>query len=252
VKIVRVAVGIVASLWVAGAASLAVAAGKAHWSYEGQEGPSHWAALSPEYSSCAGKSQSPVDLVPARMIEAELPALTFSLQPTPLNVLNNGHTIQVDCNGSSTLQIDGRTFHLKQFHFHSPSENLIDGKSYAMEAHLVHTDDEGNLAVVAVMIESGAANAFLAKVWPSMPAAAGGRTQPAGVQVNLSDFLPADRDYYRYDGSLTTPPCTEGVRWLVLKRSVTASPQQVEEFEHVMHHANNRPAQPLNARVVMK
>lgn len=237
---------------VAGGASIAGAAEKAHWTYEGKEGPGHWAGLSPEYSACAGKNQSPVDLVLAHMIEAELPALAFSYQPTPLNVLNNGHTIQVDCTGNSTLQVDGRTFHLKQFHFHSPSENLIDGKSYAMEAHLVHADDEGNLAVVAVMIESGAANTFLDKVWPSMPAAAGGRTQPAGVQVNVSDLLPADRDYYRYDGSLTTPPCTEGVRWLVLKRSVTASPQQVEAFEHVVHHANNRPVQPVNARVVLK
>jgi len=230
----------------------AAAAEKSHWGYEGKEGPGHWAALSPEYSTCAGKSQSPVDLVQARMIEAELPALVLSYQPTPLNVVNNGHTIQVDYSGPSTLQLDGRTFHLKQFHFHSPSENLIDGKSYAMEAHLVHADDDGNLAVVAVMIESGAANAFLGKVWANLPATAGGRSQPAGVSLNVADFLPADRDYYRYDGSLTTPPCSEGVRWLVLKRSVTASPQQVEAFQHLMHHANNRPAQPLNARVVLK
>jgi carbonic anhydrase len=250
VNILRVATLCVASALVAAGAS--PAAEKAHWGYEGDGGPGHWATLSPEYSGCAGKSQSPVDLVQARMIEAQLPALVLSYQPTPLNVVNNGHTIQVDYAGNSTLQLDGRTFHLKQFHFHSPSENLIDGKSYAMEAHLVHADDEGNLAVVAVMIESGAANAFLDKVWAHLPAAAGGRAQPAGVSVNVADFLPADRDYYRYDGSLTTPPCTEGVRWLVLKKSVTASAKQVEAFEHLMHHANNRPAQPLNARVVLK
>lgn len=251
-KIVRVATVLAASVLVAGGVSRAGAAEKAHWAYEGKEGPSHWAALSPEYSTCAGKSQSPLDLVQARMIEAELPAIVFSYQPAPLNVLNNGHTIQVDEAGNSTIQLDGRTFRLKQFHFHSPSENLIDGKSYAMEAHLVHADDEGNLAVVAVMIESGAANPFLDKVWPSMPAAAGARAQPAGAEVNVIDLLPADRDYYRYDGSLTTPPCTEGVRWLVLKRSVTASPKQVEAFQHLMHHANNRPVQPVNARVVLK
>ena len=250
-KIVRVVTVALAVAWGAGA-SAAVGAEKAHWGYDGKEGPGHWAALSAEYSACAGKSQSPVDLVQARMIEAELPAIVFSYQPAPLNVVNNGHTIQVDYAGTSSIQLDGRTFHLKQFHFHSPSENLIDGKSYAMEAHLVHADDEGNLAVVAVMIESGAANAFLGKLWPSMPASAGGRTQPAGVQVNVSDLLPADRDYYRYDGSLTTPPCSEGVRWLVLKRSVTASEEQVEAFQHLVHHANNRPVQPLNARVVLK
>jgi carbonic anhydrase len=251
-SIVRTTAMVFVTAAVLGSASLASAAEKAHWGYEGQEGPGHWATLSPEYSACAGKSQSPVDLVQARMIEAELPAIVFSYQSTPLNVTNNGHTIQVDYAGNSTIQLDGRTFHLKQFHFHSPSENLIDGRSYAIEAHLVHADDEGNLAVIAVMIETGPANTFLDKVWRSMPAAVGGRSQPGGVAVDVSDLLPANRDYYRYDGSLTTPPCTEGVRWLVLKRPVTASQKQVDAFRHVMHHANNRPVQPLNARVVLK
>ena len=251
-NIVRSAVVFAALACVVGSVPPAGAAEKAHWAYEGTEGPPHWATLSPEFSGCAGKNQSPIDLVQARMIKAELPAIVFSYQPSPLNVVNNGHTIQVDVTGNSTIQLDGRTFHLKQFHFHSPSENLIDGKSYAMEAHLVHADDEGNLAVVAVMIESGAANTFLDKVWPSMPAAAGGRAQPAGVQVNVSDFLPADRAYYRFEGSLTTPPCTEGVRWLVLQKPVSASAKQIEAFQHVVHHANNRPVQPVNARVVLK
>jgi len=252
VRTVRAAAVVLASALVVGVASLALAAEKAPWSYEGPEGPGHWASLKPEYSGCAGKNQSPIDLVHARMIEADLPAIAFSYQATPLKVLNNGHTIQVDYAGNSTIQLDGRTFHLKQFHFHSPSENLIDGKSYALEAHLVHADDEGNLAVIAVLFEAGAANAFLDKVWPSMPAAAGGHAEPQGVAINVSDLLPADRDYYRFEGSLTTPPCTEGVRWLVLKRSVTASQKQIEAFQHVMHHATNRPVQPVNARVVLQ
>ena len=250
-NITRAAIVFVASVCIGGVAP-ARGAEKAHWTYEGAEGPAHWATLSPEFSGCAGRNQSPIDLVQARMIKAELPAIVFSYQPSALDIVNNGHTIQVDYTGNSTIQLDGRTFHLKQFHFHSPSENLIDGKSYAMEAHLVHADDEGNLAVVAVMIESGAANTFLDKVWPSMPAAAGGRAQPAGVQVNVSDFLPADRAYYRFEGSLTTPPCTEGVRWLVLQKPVSASAKQIEAFQHVVHHANNRPVQPVNARVVLK
>lgn len=251
-RILRAAALLAASAWLVGGASPAGAAEKAHWGYEGKDGPGHWATLGPEYSGCAGKSQSPVDLVQARMIEAELPALVLSCQPTPLNVVNNGHTIQVDCAGNSTLQVDGRTFHLKQFHFHSPSENLIDGKSYAMEAHLVHADDEGNLAVVAVMIESGAANAFLDKVWANLPATAGARAQPAGVSVNVADLLPADRDYYRYDGSLTTPPCSEGVRWLVLEAPVSASAAQIHAFEQAVGHHNNRPLQALNGRVVIR
>jgi carbonic anhydrase len=145
----------------------------------------------------------------------------------------------------------GRTFELKQFHFHSPSENTINGKHFPLEAHLVHADKDGNLAVVAVMFREGAANALLAKLWEKMPGKAGDKNAlRAGVGV--SQMLPAERDYYRFNGLLTTPPCSEGVWWLVIKKMATASKAQVEQFSRVIGHPNNRPVQPVNARVVLK
>lgn len=224
----------------------------AHWGYEGEHGPEHWAEISSEFSACAGKNQSPIDLVTVRMIEAELEDIAFDYQAVPLDTINNGHTIQVNYAPGSHLAVDGIRFELKQFHFHSPSENRIDGQSFPMEAHLVHADSDGNLAVVAVMFHEGEENDFLSPIWATMPREAGGAVTVAGASVNADDLLPGNRDYYRFNGSLTTPPCTEGVRWLVCKNLVELSIEQVEAFKHVMHHDNNRPVQPINARPVLK
>jgi len=166
-------------------------------------------------------------------------------------MLNNGHTIQVNYGAGSGITVDGVEFALKQFHFHAPSENHIDGISYPMEAHLVHADKDGHLAVIAVMFEEGAENAALAGIWPDMPANAGD-SQALASAFDVSKLLPENRDYYRFNGSLTTPPCTEGVRWLVMKTPVSASKDQVEAFTHMLHHPNNRPVQPVNARVILK
>ena len=226
-----------------------IQAGTVHWGYTGDSGPRNWATLSPEFSDCSGKNQSPIDL--AGFVEAELPPLTFHYRKGSTEVVNNGHTVQVNQASGSSLEADGKKFELKQFHFHSPSENLIDGKSYPMEAHLVHADDKGNLAVVAVMFVEGESNPTLAKVWKEMPEKAGEKRElPAGISAE--GILPADRDYYRFNGSLTTPPCSEGVRWLVMKKPVSASAEQIQAFVHVMHHPNNRPVQPVNARPVLK
>ncbi len=159
--------------------------------------------------------------------------------------------MQVNYASGSSIKVDGTSFELKQLHFHAPSENHIEGKSYPLEAHLVHASDEGDLAVVAVMFEEGGANEGLEQAWSSMPEQAG---EEKTLQSSLSadDILPSDRDYYRFNGSLTTPPCTQGVRWLVMKQPVTASKEQIEHFADVLHEPNNRPLQPVNARPVLQ
>lgn len=226
------------------------AGGGAHWGYSGPEGPEHWGSLSPDYVACStGRNQSPVDV--SHTIEADLADIGFQYQAGGREVVNNGHTIQVNYAPGSSIALDGHVFELKQFHFHSPSENRIAGISYPLEAHFVHADQDGNLAVVAVMFSEGPANDALAAAWAQMPEQAGG-TNTLEAAVAAADLLPANHGYYRFNGSLTTPPCSEGVWWLVMKQPVSASKAQIEQFSHVMHHANNRPVQPLNARPILQ
>ncbi len=227
----------------------AYAATGAHWEYSGAEGPESWARLSPDYSACSGKNQSPIDLT--GFVEADLEPIEVEYQAGATEIVNNGHTVQVNFRPGSRIKVDGHTFELKQFHFHAPSENHINGRSYPMEAHLVHADDDGNLAVVAVMLEPGAANPALQSAWSLMPEKAGDEATLREA-ISAEDILPANRDYYRFNGSLTTPPCSEGVRWLVMKEPVSVSPEQIERFTSTLHHPNNRPIQPVNARPVLE
>ncbi len=231
------------------AASMAFAGG--HWTYTGDTGPAHWGSLKLDYLMCGfGKNQSPVDL--SNMVEAKLSPLSMNYKKTPMKVLNNGHTIEVEYEPGSTLTIDGHTYALKQFHFHTPSENHINGKSYLMEAHLVHADSHGNLAVVAVLYKKGKANKTIASVWKHMPMNAGHENEVEGEYVSAAGLLPANHDYYRFNGSLTTPPCSEGVVWIVMKDHPTVSSQQAAKLLKAMKGTNNRPVQPLNARVVLQ
>lgn len=188
-----------------------------HWEYSGEAGPAKWARLTPEFGQCAGSNQSPVNL--SGLVKAELAPLQFHYLAGGHSVTNNGHTVQVDYAPDSILELDGMHFELKQFHFHAPSENLIEGHSYPLEGHLVHANDQGELAVVAVMFEPGSANSALGRAWTSLPAKAGEQHQ-LKESVSAEQLLPAKRDYYRFSGSLTTPPCSEGVRWLVMKQPV--------------------------------
>lgn len=222
----------------------------AHWGYSGQEGPEYWGSLSSQYSPCSdGVNQSPVNLT--NFIDSELAALEMVYGTNANEVINNGHTIQVNYETGSTLSTNGLDYELIQFHFHSPSENHINGKSYPLEAHLVHAGSEGNLAVVAVMFEEGDENETLGKIWDVMPENAGGKNSMS-AKVSVEGILPTNRDYYRFNGSLTTPPCSEGVLWLVMKQSLTVSSEQVELFSNTMHHPNNRPVQPINARTILE
>jgi len=223
---------------------------KAHWGYEGEGGPEHWGDLDPKYAACKdGKNQSPIDI--KGQIEAELAPIAIAYGAEGNEILNNGHAIQVNVAPGSKITVDGTEFELKQFHFHSPSENTVDGESFGLELHFVHADANGNLAVIGVMFKEGEANPVLAELWSQMPKNADEKVA-LKAKVDPSALLPADRDYYRFNGSLTTPPCSEGVRWLVMKNPLTASKAQIQQFLEVMHHANNRPVQPVNARPVLK
>ncbi len=233
------------------AAGTAMASQAAHWTYSGHSGPEHWGDLSPQFEMCKkGVNQSPVDL--AGMVEAELSPLQVAYQPTPLDVINNGHTIKAITTNNSTITLEGHTYKLLQVHFHTPSENHINGKSFPMEAHFVHADEAGNLAVVALMYTEGQANPSLLPIWDKMPAKTGMTVKSADTTLDTDAMLPANRDYYRFNGSLTTPPCSEGVVWLMMKEAAVASKEQVAKFHATFGQDTNRPVQPLNARVVLQ
>jgi len=225
-----------------------------HWGYTGHEGPANWGELSSDYTLCkSGKSQSPINIDSTVTAEsAGLEKIAFDYGTGISSVINNGHTIQVNFDKGSSIKIDGIKFPLIQFHFHTPSENEIDGKHFPLEGHFVHATKDGKLAVVALMFKDGAENPFLKKVWAKMPHTVG-KTNPIKISANeVNALLPKNKAYYRFNGSLTTPPCSEGVRWMVLKNYSSISKNQVEEFLHTLHHANNRPIQPINARKVIK
>lgn len=221
-----------------------------HWFYSGEGGPENWVKLSPKYADCGGKNQSPINLT--GFISATLNQIKISYQQGGggYEILNNGHAVQVNYATGSSIWVDGIQFYLKQFHFHEPSENYINGKPYDMEAHLVHQDQYGNYAVIALMFTKGVENKALAKIWSPLPE--DGKTIKLNTPFDVAELLPEKHDYYRYNGSLTTPPCNEGVLWLVLKQPLTASEAQIKDFRNVMHHPNNRPLQPVNARAVLE
>ena len=225
-----------------------------HWAYEGATGPEHWASLSDEFLTCGtGVNQSPIDIQVSKAIEANLQPLALNYIKQDATVVNNGHTIQMNYAAGQTLTIEGNDFELLQVHFHTPSENLVDGQTYPLEAHFVHKSAAGKLAVIGVMFAAtptSQANAALETIWSVMPE---DQTHTGSVALALAtDLMPASKAYYRFDGSLTTPPCSEGVTWIVLKDALTASEDQVARFSHMVHGHNARPAQPINARTVLK
>jgi carbonic anhydrase len=230
-------------------AAPAAAPSHAHWSYEGESGPEHWGSLSPDYALCAqGRSQSPIDIQGAA--EADLPNLELKYAPTPVVITNNGHSIQVDYAPGSSMVLDGVRYELAQFHFHSPSEHTVNGVNAAAEMHLVHKSADGALAVVGVLIEPGVQNSRFDPIWKNLPAQAG-PAQRFEQTIHVADLLPGDLRTWRYSGSLTTPPGTEGVHWNLMVEPVTVSQAQIDAFRQVMH-GNNRLVQPLNGRVIQR
>lgn len=224
-----------------------------HWGYTGEADPAHWGELSDSFEACGrGQAQSPIDIQDAAAIQAVLPDLKFHYKPFPLELVNNGHSIQVSGVSEDGFAVENHTFDLVQFHFHSPSEYHLNGKTYPLELHMVHKRDDGALAVVAVMFEAGEANPALEAVFAHLPQTAGAPQKVANVSVDMNAFLPTDRHYYRLMGSLTTPPCSEGVNWYVLETPMTASQAQIDAFAHLFPEGDARPLQAANSRLIVK
>lgn len=222
-------------------------ASHAHWSYEGPGGPEAWARLKPEFAKCGkGQRQSPIDIRDG--IAVNLDPIRFDYQPSAFRVIDNGHTVQVNVAAGNFIEVMGRRYELQQFHFHRPSEERIDGRVFDMDAHLVHKDAEGRLAVVAVLLERGSAQAVVQSVWNNLPLEKG-EEQPANVPVDLNQLIPAERGYFTYMGSLTTPPCSEGVLWMVMKTPVQISAEQLAIFSR-LYPMNARPVQSAAGRMI--
>ena len=226
------------------------ATGEVHWSYEGSNGPQAWGQLKPDFNLCAsGKRQSPINIEDSATLQGPAEAIMFAYAPSGASVLNNGHTIQVDVAGDNRIVVRGTEFKLLQFHFHHPSEERVNYQSFAMVAHLVHRSAEGQLAVVAVLLDPGAANPLVNKVWTYMPLEANDRVRMPQGLLELNELLPKDQRYYQFMGSLTTPPCSEGVLWMVLKQPVTVSREQLRLFTQLFPN-NARPVQQVNGRAI--
>ena len=218
-----------------------------HWGYGGAENPSQWGALGLDFAACElGKDQSPINIKNA--VESTPAKISFDYKAAPLVVFNNGHTIQVNYGKGSTITINGEKYSLLQFHFHTPSEHEINDKASAIELHLVHRNEAGKLAVVGVMITKGKANPLVEEIWKNIPAA-GTTTTVSDRLINVASILPKKKSYYSYAGSLTTPPCSEGVKWNVLLEPMTVSEEQIEAFQKI-YQVNARPIQPTNGRTV--
>jgi carbonic anhydrase len=218
-----------------------------HWSYGGHGGPAQWAELDHEFATCKlGKVQSPIDIRGAKA--ADLPAIQFNYKSSPLKVIDNGHTIQVNYAPGSSIDVGGARYELLQFHFHKPSEEKIQGHSHAMVAHLVHKNAEGKLAVVAVLLDKGGANATIDTIWKNLPKEKEKETS-VDATVDAAALLPGNKGYYTFQGSLTTPPCSEEVRWFVLKTPMKITEGEIMAFGK-LYPMNARPTQPLNGRAI--
>jgi carbonic anhydrase len=224
--------------------------GEVHWAYEGENGPQAWGKLKPEFNVCAiGKRQSPIAIKDDATLQGPAEAVQFHYTPSTGTVVNNGHTIQVNLEGDNSITVRNSTYKLLQFHFHTPSEEMINTKRFAMVAHLVHKNEAGQLAVVAVLLEVGEPNPLIDTVWTYMPLDTNDQVRmPAGL-IDMNEILPADQRYYQYFGSLTTPPCTEGVLWMVMKQPLRISPEQFHLFSQQFPF-NARPVQAVNGRPV--
>jgi carbonic anhydrase len=229
------------------------------WHYEGEAGPEHWGELSPRFAACrAGRRQSPID-VPATIRGGLTPALRLQFPPATLRIahhehvadgINNGHTVQINYDDGDTLTLGDAAYELVQYHFHDPSEHTLAGRRFPMEMHLVHRARSGELAVVGVLIEEGRHNRAFDPIWANLPTEKGVEKHYEHVKVDVDALLPSVHASYRYNGSLTTPPCTEGVKWVVLTTPIALDAAQIQAFTRLML-GNSRPVQPLNGRTIV-
>ncbi len=221
-----------------------------NWQYKGSSGPEFWGDLSPEFVSCkVGRNQSPID-ISKTTITTPKPLKTFQRFPAT-DISNNGYTVLANFKPGNFMVVDSIMYQMTQVRFHTPSENTIMGKSFPLEAQFEHVDPDGNIAILAVMFEEGPENKAVAKLWKQIPKTKG-KTKALQANLLAGELIPRKKEYYRFSGSLTSPPCSEGVIWVVMKSSMTASVSQIEAFKKVMRHDNNRPVQPLNGRIVVE
>lgn len=221
--------------------------GNAPWAYDGEGGPEHWGRLKPEYAVCAnGKRQSPIDLRDG--IRVDQPPIEFAWQSSHFRIVDTGHTVRVALGGSA-ISLLGKRYELEHVDFRRPAEERVNGKGFEMSAQFVHKAEDGRLAVVAVLIERGSENPFIQTLWNHLPLERNEPVAPPGVAVDPAKFLPAERGYFTYMGSLTTPPCTENVQWLILKQPVQASAEQIAIFSR-LYRNNARPLQPAFDRLI--
>lgn len=218
-----------------------------HWSYEGEGAPANWSKLQKDYALCgSGKRQSPIDI--RNGIGVDLEPIKFNYKTTMFRVVNNGHTIQVNVGAGSTVTVMGRRFELVQLHFHRPSEERVNGMAFDMVVHLVHKDLDNQLAVIAILLEQGKEQPVIQSIWNNLPLEVNQEISPV-VAIDLNRLLPDVRTYYTYMGSLTTPPCTEDVMWIVFKQPVSVSEEQVAIFSR-LYRNNARPIQQVNNRLI--
>jgi carbonic anhydrase len=225
----------------------------AHWAYEGPAGPATWGGLKPDFGLCdKGQRQSPIDIKGGLAVELE--PVRFNYQPAKFAVIDNGHTVQANLAPGNTIELAGKRFELKQLHFHRPSEERIDGKQFEMSVHLVHKDEQGRLAVVALLLDKAPdrakPQAVVQAVWNNLPLEKM-EELPARVPLDLNGLLPVDRSYYTYMGSLTTPPCSEGVQWVVMRQPVAITAEQVALFAR-LYPMNARPLQQASGRRILQ
>lgn len=225
----------------------AINANEVQWGYEGDTGPLAWGKLHPSFAKCdSGERQSPIDIRDG--IKVELDPLNFEYKSLPFNVIDNGHTIQVNVADGNFINVSGKTYALVQMHFHKPAEERVNGKSFEMVAHLVHRDADGKLAIVAVLMEVGKPNSAVQLVWNNWPLEKNTSVRALNA-IDLNALLPTNHDYATYIGSLTEPPCTEGVLWLVMKEPIEISTEQLAIFNR-LYPANARPLQKVSGRLI--
>ncbi len=221
-----------------------------HWSYEGHTAPKHWADLEEKFVGCKlGHEQSPIDIQTKAAVKADLSPIKPAYVASAAELVNNGHTIQINLADGGFAALPSGEYKLLQFHFHTPSEEKINGKNFPLVAHLVHKSAEGNLAVIAVLFKQGKENAALKDIFAALPATEG--KEALKTPFDASSILPASLGFYAFKGSLTTPPCSEGVAWHVLKQPVEMSADQIAAFKKIFK-MNARPVQPLNGRKIQE
>jgi carbonic anhydrase len=226
----------------------ASARAEGHWSYEGEGAPEKWGTLDSDFRACStGAEQSPIDLKDA--VRADLNGLSMAWKPRSYQVANNGHTIQLDVPSGDSLALEGQTYELKQFHFHTPSEHALDGKRLAMEVHFVHAHANGHLAVVGILMTEGVNNATFSSIMQAAPTRPG--SVPASSPIDPNALLPTRRAIFRYEGSLTTPPCSEIVDWIVFAQPVEVDGADIAAFRAIFP-MNARPLQPINRRFLLQ